>query len=303
MAVIAVGCGPGQGGMLAGHMLLLVPAPAGDPFPRTFKNVAEARGLLSEITVTPYGAGARAIAEFARLRRPDRLLVAGPALVAAAATGDADSLIASTTPLARLAGEWLLFVASPRSGFHDFDALARQLLRDPASVEMAGRAAGSPDHILYGLTARGLGADARLLRYAAFADTAQVVGALLDGRIAVGIGGYRDLAPRLRSGTLRALAVSAPDRLPGVDAPTLMESGARHTYANWRGLLAPGALPDGTRARLLEVCQELGGSAAWRQACLRAGWTPMYLADDDFREWLRTEARRARDVLADLGVL
>ncbi|GAA0433824.1 C4-dicarboxylate ABC transporter substrate-binding protein [Acrocarpospora corrugata] len=302
MVVLGTGCGSRREPAVAGPLLLYAPEPPGDPFCRTFQTVVEHRHL-TKVMLSPCGGGPGTIAQFARSERPDHLMVAGPTLVQAAATGDADALIASTTPLARLAGEWLLFVASPRAAFRDFDGLARALVRDPASVEMAGRAQGSPDHVLYGLTARGLGADARLLRYAAYADTPQVVAALLDGRISVGIGGYRDLAPRLRAGTLRALAVSSPDRIPGVDAPTLMESGARHTYANWRGLLAPGALADGDRAALLDLTREIGDSAAWRHALLRERWAPMYLADADFRDWLATEARRARDVLADLGVL
>ncbi|MEO3861686.1 tripartite tricarboxylate transporter substrate-binding protein [Acrocarpospora sp. B8E8] len=300
---MALGCAPGPDRRFARPVLLFVPAPAGDLFPRAFATMAEARGRLPKIMIAPCDGGIVTIAEFARARRSDRLMVAGPALVAAAAGNDAGALIASTTPLARMAGEWLLFVAAPRSRFRDFDGLARTLLRDPASVEMAGRGPGSPDHVLYGLTARGLGADARLLRYAPFADTPQVAAALLDGRFAVGIGGYRDLEPRLRTGVLRALAVSAPERIPGVDAPTLMESGARLTYANWRGLLAPGALADEDRTRLLDACHDLGDSAAWRHLLLRNRWAPMYLADADFRAWLATEAYRARDVLADLGVL
>ncbi len=296
---LAAGCAHRKD-RVASPISLIVPAPA-DSFASTFKGAVEKRRLVSSVTIGPQSMDLTTIARFAGSRRPDLLMLAGPGMVTAAAGSDATALLASTTPLARLAGDWLLIVAPRHSRFRDFQVLAATLIRDPASVRLAGRSAGGPDHVLYGLTARGLGADARLLRYSAFPDTANVITALLDGRFMAGIGGYRDLIPHL--GKLRVLAVSAPERVRGVDAPTLMESGASLTYADWRGLVAPGALREEDRSRLYDLCANLDGSAAWHAGCEREHWTPMYLAGGDFARWLSIEAQRAHEVLADLGVL
>ena len=40
------------------------------------------------------------------------------------------------------------------------------------------------------------------------------------------------------------LAVSSDERVEGIDAPTLKESGIDLTFANWRGVLAPPGISD-----------------------------------------------------------
>ncbi|MEW9529701.1 Bug family tripartite tricarboxylate transporter substrate binding protein [Microbispora sp. NPDC049125] len=230
------------------------------------------------------------------------LMVADPALLAQAAMGRGPLPATRTAPLVRLAGEWEVLVAAPGSGVGTFERFARDLVRDPGGRKVAGGAVGGPEHQAFGLTAVGLGADPRLIDYAAFEDGAQAVDALLDGRVAAGFAGQRDVVPHIRAGRLRPLVVSSPERLPGVDAPTLLESGVGVVFANWWGLLTPLAQAAGGRERLLDLCRAIGGSPLWERVCARNGWTPLYLEGDDFRQWLAAEARRTTRLLADLGL-
>jgi putative tricarboxylic transport membrane protein len=41
----------------------------------------------------------------------------------------------------------------------------------------------------------------------------------------VAVGGVSEFGPQVEAGALRAIAVSSPERLPVVDAPTLKELG------------------------------------------------------------------------------
>jgi putative tricarboxylic transport membrane protein len=106
----------------------------------------------------------------------------------------------------------------------------------------------------------------------------------------------------IRAGRLRPLAVSAPERMDRVDAPTLVESGVRLVYANWSGLVGPRTLGGRERDALLDLCRAVGDSPAWHAACARNGWAPMYLGGDDFREWLADESGRIKQVLGELGL-
>ncbi|WP_459800210.1 hypothetical protein [Herbidospora sp. RD11066] len=107
------------------------------------------------------------------------------------------------------------------------------------------------------------------------------------GAVAAGVGGVAQFAPQIRAGRIRALAVASPQRLPDVDAPTLLESGVRHVHAD--------------RAHLLGICREVSASAEWSATCRRR-WTPIYLDGPDFHDWFAVESARSRDVLTDLGV-
>ena len=52
-------------------------------------------------------------------------------------------------------------------------------------------------------------------------NTGDVVIAVLGGQVSVGAGGYQDFGQQVESGDLKVLAVGAPERLEGIDAPTL----------------------------------------------------------------------------------
>ena len=68
--------------------------------------------------------------------------------------------------------------------------------------------------------------------------------ALLGKKIAVGTSSLGELIDQIKAGQLRVLAVSSDERVEGVDAPTLKESGIDLTFANWRGVLAPPGISD-----------------------------------------------------------
>lgn len=104
----------------------------------------------------------------------------------------------------------------------------------------------------------------------------------------------------MRAGRLRPLAVSSAERLSGVDAPTLSESGVRVVFADWTGLIAPRGTPEPDA--LLDLCRAVAGTPGWRRLCERNDWTPMWLDGDDFRQWLAGEARRTALLLNDLGL-
>lgn len=275
----------------------------GGGFARELRAVIESRRWARRVEVREQGDGFAAFARFIATGRPGDLMVADPALLGAAALrGATAQLVSRTVPLARLTGEWQVLVAGPDSAFRTFDQFAAALLRDPARPRVAGGATGGPDHVLYGLTALGLGADPRLLNYASYGDGAQAVAAMLDGRAAVGIGTHRDVAPHIRAGRLRPLAVSSPERITGLDAPTLMESGVRLVYANWSGLVGTHGLGERKRDALASLCRAVADSPAWARVCARNGWAPMYLDGDDFHRWLANEARRTGRVLDELGL-
>ncbi|MEU9889360.1 tripartite tricarboxylate transporter substrate-binding protein [Sphaerisporangium sp. NPDC051011] len=306
LVAMATGCGSATDPrrLASATVSMVVPGPAGgetDMIARSLKGVAERESLAGAVRVVNRPLES-ALTEFTRARQPGMMLMAEPELVGTVRDVRQATAFAGTTPLARLCGEWELLVVPAASRLTTFGAFADALRRDPSRLAVAGRNTGGVDHVLLGMLAQSLGVDPRLVRYAAYPTCEQAVAALAAGRAPVAISGHAAVRPRVRSGELRVLAVSSPDRLPGVEAPTLLESDVHLYCANWRGLLGSGDLAEADRAALALMCRGVADSPRWQAICVRNGWTPLYLDGDEFRQWLGVESARLGRALGDLGV-
>jgi putative tricarboxylic transport membrane protein len=306
LVALAAGCGSAtRSSKLASTSLsMVVPGPYGgesDRVGRALQGVAELDAVVGRVQVVNRPAHA-ALTEFTRARRADQLLMAEPELVGTVRTVRQAGAFANTTPLARLCGEWEMLVVPAASRLGSFGAFADALRRDPSRMAVAGRAEGGVDHVLFGMLAQSLGVDARLLRYVAYPTNAEAVTALAGGQVAAALGSHAGVRERVRAGQLHVLAVSSPDRIPGMDAPTLLECDVHLYCANWRGLLGAGGLADEDRAALIRLCRDVADSARWRGLCEGNGWTPLYLEGEDFRQWLRMESARLSRALGELGL-
>ncbi|MEU8246786.1 tripartite tricarboxylate transporter substrate-binding protein [Nonomuraea sp. NPDC048916] len=225
-----------------------------------------------------------------------------PALAAAELNGR-PTLIDTTTPLARLVGDIEVVVVPANSRFRDFDEFGAHLLADPEQTLLAGGPQGEPDHLLFGLIARGLGADTRRVDYTGYPSAVGAATALLGGRAAAAAGTLGDWRGSIRMGLVRVLAVSCAHRVDGVDAPSLLESGVRVDFADWCAAVGPSGMSEESRASAIEMCEAVADSATWRAACRARGWSSIPLTGDDFEVWLASEIDRTRAVLRDLGLL
>ena len=66
----------------------------------------------------------------------------------------------------------------------------------------------------------------------------------------MGVNGLAELAPHIAAGTIRVLAISSAERLPGLDAPTFREQGVDVEIENWRSVVAPPGISVAERQRL-----------------------------------------------------
>lgn len=221
----------------------------------------------------------------------------------AAAEIDARPLLPAITPLARLTGKVEVVVVPANSRFKDFDGFAAHLIARPEGTYLAGGPQGEPDHLLFGLIAQGLGADARRVDYTGYPGHEEAAAAMLGGKAAAATGRLADWRPRIDLGRVRALAVSSAGRVAGVDAPSLLECGVRIDFADWCAVVGPEGMSEERRAAALRMCDEVTESEEWLDACRTTGWESIPLCGDDFGTWLASESARTRKVLRDLGLL
>ncbi|MER6948523.1 tripartite tricarboxylate transporter substrate-binding protein [Nonomuraea sp. NPDC000554] len=232
-----------------------------------------------------------------------KVTVTGLPALAAADMNNGLSLLDTATPLARLTGDVEVVVVPATSRFRNFDEFGAHLVAQPDQTQLAGGRQGGPDHLLFGLIAKGLGADARKVDYTGYRNSAAAATALLGGKATAAAGTLADWRPSIDGHQVRVLAVSSAERAVGLDAPTLLESGVRVDFADWCAAVGPDSMSDDSRAAAIQMCDDVCGSRAWQAACRAGGWNPIPLSGDDFEKWLTSEIDRTRAVLRDLGLL
>ena len=117
---------------------------------------------------------------------------------------------------------------------------------------------------------------------------------LISNRITFMIDPLAASAPHIRSGNLRALAVTTPQRNPSFpDLPTAIEAGVPgYDFSSWGGLFAPAGTP---RAVVLKLNQEVAtalGSEGLRKRFEEMGLVAKSSSPEEFGAFLKSEMNR-----------
>jgi putative tricarboxylic transport membrane protein len=233
-------------------------------------------------------------------------MVGGMVMVGAIIANKAPIKMADVVPIARLTGDFEAIIVHPDSPFKTMKDLITAFKADPGKISWAGGSAGGTDHILAGMIAKAVKVDPKKVSYVAYAGGGPTVAALLGNQVSCGIGGYGEFVEQIKAGKLRAIAISADRRQPGIDVPTLKEAlgaeGVDLELFNWRGVFAaPGVSPE-QRAALVALFEKMANSDAWKAECVKRDWTPYFLAGDAFGKYVETEVTRITGILKDIGL-
>jgi putative tricarboxylic transport membrane protein len=278
-------------------------APGGgwDQTARAMQQALQRAGLvrIAPVENVPGAAGTIGLARFigAEAGRRDVVLVSGLIMLGGVVTHRAPVTLHDVTPLARLTGEYEVIAVPAASPFRTLRDLLDAFIARPESISWGGGSAGGSDQILAGLVADAVGVSPSRVNYIAFSGGGESMAAILGGQVSVGINGLAEFAPQIEAGTLRPLAISSAERLPGVDVPTLREQGLAIDFENWRSLMAPPGLSAADRARLESLIATMVASTPWRETLARYRWLDRYLAGDAFNRFAAAEEARVRDVL------
>jgi putative tricarboxylic transport membrane protein len=286
-------------------------APAGpgggyDQLARAVQAALEEEGLASGVQVinVPGAGGTIGLAQFINGQsRSDRAIVAGLGLVGAVKVNKSPVTLEQVKPLALLTGEYQPLVVAASSPIETLDDLAEMYRADPGSVSWGGFALGSPDHLISAMTVKAMGGDVTQMNYIVAGAGGEMLAQVLGGHITVATGGLNEFAGMIATGQLRALAISSPERLPGVDIPTFKEQGLDVELVNWRGLMASSSARPADRKAIDEALGKVVKSADWQQIMKERGWVDMYQPADEFAAFLKGEQGRIEGILAELGLV
>jgi len=287
---------------------LIAPAAPGggwDQTARAMQQVLQRTGLVTTPVVDniPGAAGTIGLARFvgSEQGRGDTLLISGLIMLGGIVMHDSPITTADTVPLARLTGEYEVITVPTASPLRTLDDLIAAFRAHPEAISWGGGSAGGSDQILAGLFAEAVGVEPKRVNYIAFSGGGESLAAILGGQVSVGVNGLAEFLPQMEAGTVRVLAISSAQRLPGIDVPTLREQGVNVEFENWRSVLAPLGIGDADRARLTTLLERMVQSPEWRETLERYRWLDRYLAGDEFTRFAASEEQRVRNVLRELG--
>jgi putative tricarboxylic transport membrane protein len=291
-----------------GDVEIIAPAGPGggyDQLARALQATLEEAGLASGVQVinVPGAGGTIGLAQFINSQsRGEKLMVAGLGMVGAIKVNASPVSLDQTTPLARLTGEFQPLVVAADSPIKSLDDLAAMYKADPGSVTWGGFALGSPDHLVSAMTVKAMGGDVKQMNYIVAGAGGEMLSQVLGGHITVATGGYNEFAGLIQTGELRALAISSPERLPGVEVATFKEQGYDVELVNWRGVVTKDDISAESLAALDAALGQLVASDAWKTLSAERGWVDMYQDSAAFAAFLETEQPRVEQILGDLGL-
>jgi putative tricarboxylic transport membrane protein len=251
----------------------------------------------------PGEGGTKGLAEFASGARPrPGLLVLGLGTLGSLVARKADSGLDRCRPLALMIGESQPIVVAAASPIKTLEEFLDVVRKDPGRLRWAGRARGGADHQLALLTTIAAGADPRRLNYIAGDDRTEVAVLLQTGKADVATADLGDLAAQIRGGTLRAIALSSPERAPGFSIPTFRDLGVDLTFVNWRGVFARASTEPALVTRFESALATLTKLEGWKQLAANRSWLDLYAPADRFAALVGDERRRLAKLFADSGL-
>jgi tripartite-type tricarboxylate transporter receptor subunit TctC len=151
------------------------------------------------------------------------------------------------------AGPYVL-VVNPQLPVKSVQELIALAKARPGKIDYASSGNGSAQHLVSAMFASMAGID---LSHVPYEGSGPAMQDPISGQVKVSFAGIPNVMPSVRSGKLRALAVSTPKRSPDLpDVPTVAEAGVPGYDATlWLALLAPAGTPG-------EIVQELYTEAA-----------------------------------------
>jgi tripartite-type tricarboxylate transporter receptor subunit TctC len=176
----------------------------------------------------------------------------------------------------------------------------RWVKANPDKAHYGIPAAGSVPHFIGMTFEKGAGIDIKSVPYKGGAPLLQD---LLGGQIPVAFNVVSEVLPHIRSGRLRSLAVTSPQRWPALpDVPTLMELGHKDIAAvEFLGWYAPARISPEFVRRLNAAVQESLDTPEMQEVFTRNGLIPLRESPEVFASRVKSEIDRWGPIVKATG--
>ena len=304
LAFAAAALALGTSALAVDSVKMMIPANPGGGWDTTGRELGKAMtasGAVKNIQYDNKGgaAGAIGLAQFVNSAKgdPNALMMGGMVMVGGLIQNKSAVTIDQVTPVARLTSEYEVIVV-PANGPKTLKELIDKFKANPGSVSWGGGSAGGTDHILAGMIAKAVGVEPGKVNYVPFKGGGEAVSAIIGGHVTAGVSGLSEFDQHIKSGKMRALAVSSPKAIDGI--PSLKEQGVDVELANWRGIFGAPGISKAQRDELVKAVEKAVKSKEWQETLKKQGWGDYYLPGDAYGTYVAAENKRLGEILDSL---
>jgi tripartite-type tricarboxylate transporter receptor subunit TctC len=204
-------------------------------------------------------------------------------------------------PVSRTATQPFIYVALPSLGVSSIKELVALAKAKPGQIRYGSGGSGGSSHLGTELLRTMTGIN---LVHVPYKGTGPALTAMLAGEVHVQLIGVSSVVPYMKSGRMRALAVSGNKRSAALpEVPTVAESGVPgYAFDVWYGLLYPAgtgrAIIAGTNREVNRILR----SPAVTQRFASIGLEPSGGTPEAFARQLREETAKWRKVVKEAGI-
>ncbi|OIQ07706.1 tripartite tricarboxylate transporter family receptor [Moorella thermoacetica] len=120
----------------------------------------------------------------------------------------------------------------------------------------------------------------------------------------LGGGSGNEVAPHIKAGRLRALAVDLPERDPAFpDVPTLKEQGINfYSWGSVKGIAAPAGTPPEVVNYLADVLKKVSEDPEFKEAMKNLSQPILYMGPDEFGKFFKEAYDYFGKLVKDLNI-
>ena len=288
---------------------LLVPFPPGGPTDVAARVFAQslAAALAQQVVIDNRGGGGGTVGAGVAAREPadgyslfygsTSTLAMAPHLYA----NIPDDPVKSFTAVSLVARGPMVLVVNPQEGVSTLGELIALAKARPGTLNYGSGGTGTPLHLAGELFKSVAGVDAVHVPYK---GAGPAMPDLIRGSLSFMFVSPAGLGALVQGGKLRALAITGPQRVPGLpDVPTSAEAGMPAlAVSTWNGLVAPAGVSKDVLAKLNQAVHAAVKSDSLRTALTRLGVDPVGSSPEEFAAFVREEHARWSDVIRKAGI-
>ena len=209
------------------------------------------------------------------------------------------------TPVVYLFDEYIAVTVKPVSPIRTGKDLLSFMKRDPTAISFGiATSLGAPNHSGVAAAFKVAGIDIKKTKNVIFPSGGAATTALLGGHVDVVPISVAFAASLMRNNQVRLIAVTAPERLPGIlkDVPTWKEQGADAVVTQWRILVGPKGMTQPQIAYWEGVMKRLMDAEEWKAELETNFWRANYQRAPEARKFLDRDHAEAKAFLTELGL-
>jgi len=207
--------------------------------------------------------------------------------------------IKDLTPIAQLIRTPNVLAVNPALPVRTTSELIAYARANPGKLNYGSSGNGATNHMAMELFKSMAKVD---IQHIPYKGGSEAMAALLGGQVQVLFNPASTLAPQDKSGRLRMIAVGSPERVKGLNLPTVAESGLPGFQSEvWFGLFAPAGTPAPVIAKLNALTNRILKDPSVAEVLNKAGLEPVGGSVEDMGKLLQADTTRWSEVVKATG--